>query len=131
MIEGPQDNAMAECALALAMAFFSILVLSLTSMGGEPAKGQGVEVARTEGARTNPDSEPVLVIYHQKRFFDADLAPLDLTTLTDEPAFTLAIDPATPLTEAVDLRAQLPDAAVRVVGLNAAWQRRLNQMDQR
>ena len=50
---GAQDGAMTEVALALAMGFFSILVLTLVSMGGGPGKSPSYEAIRL--VQTAPD----------------------------------------------------------------------------
>ena len=87
-----QNNALVEIALALAMAFFSIMVLAMVSMGvsdNVQNKNNVVEKyikssmklrASSSNDKPSQDIAPSnrldrknLVIYFQKKFFDAEL----------------------------------------------------------
>jgi hypothetical protein len=84
--ESAYGNAMTEIALALAMAFFSIMVLAMISMGvpaseaAKPTTATALAESRTEdapAARLSPEREDVLVVFHDGRFWDRDLNPVD------------------------------------------------------
>lgn len=140
------DTAMTEIALALAMAFFSVLVLALVSMGG----GQNSDTPQTAveilaasfappassdaPAASAVSEEDKLVIYHQSNFFDRDLQPLsdaELQSLSD-PSHTggrviLAIPPDLPLGEAMEVRARISHPDAIVTPLTDDWMARLSQ----
>ncbi len=102
-------NAMTEIALALAMAFFSLMVLTLVSMGAGGTDGAGSVAraasatgpvtarlvaskeadvpARARAARPGKPSETarpddLLVIHWAGRFLDRELRPFDLSRLS-------------------------------------------------
>lgn len=137
------DTAMTEIALALAMAFFAILVLALVSMGaGQPpdtapeTKGDILAAALIppgqEGSATPMESRDVLVVYHHGRFLDRDLAPLSDTALAalsaireGEGRVVLAVPPDLPLGEAMAARGRIGRPDLLVTVLNADWMARL------
>ena len=143
MIHGVQNNAMAEIALALAMGFFSIMVLTLVSMGGGLAPAsetihqhQGVSVSRTD----NPDaahgtneasgsiSPDTLVIDHAGKFLDAALNPVDPTGLADKERIVLGVDETLSMAEAIKAREQIPNGNITVAPLDPRWQTALKEM---
>lgn len=84
---------MTEIALALAMGFFSIMVLTMISMGSgssQTAPGQPTVLKLTPS--TDPDkatvgdaassqSDDLILIFDGDRYFDVDLKPVDPGTL--------------------------------------------------
>ncbi len=134
MQESTQGNAMTEVALALAMGFFSILVLALVSMGaGQPSSDQPQAsaallkpaLARGDGGGTAVSADDRIVIYYKGRFLDPDLKPADLASLPREGRIILAFDPAIPLEEVVGLYGRIDRPDLVVSTLDAAWLARL------
>ena len=80
---GAEDGAMTEVALALAMGFFSILVLTLVSIGGgagETPSYEAIHLVQTapEGPTSVlPTKDDVIVIFDGARYLDTDLNPVD------------------------------------------------------
>lgn len=126
---GAQDGAMTEVALALAMGFFSIMVLTLVSMGGgrgEAPTYQAIRLVQTapDGPATaSPARDDVIVIFDGGRFLDTDLKPLDPATLAADGAhrIVLAVDPAARLADVTAARARIGGANVVVANLDAGW----------
>ena len=87
MTEPGAGNAMTEIALALAMAFFSIMVLTMISMGTglqpkRPAVGAVLAPAaeaENSSAVITPAPEDAILIYYKGRFFDRELKPVEPT----------------------------------------------------
>ena len=133
MVSGP-NNALAEVALALAMGFFSIMVLAMVSMGAgasvakysAPIK-QGVEVslpensAQNDAASTETASEPSILIHYRGRFFNARLEAVSPDTWTPEGQGVLAIEPTLPIAEAMALRDRLKGLNILVTTLDENW----------
>ena len=73
---GAEDGAMTEVALALAMGFFSILVLTLVSMGGgegDAPSFEAIRLVQTAPERPSsvlPEKSDVIVIFDGAGFFD-------------------------------------------------------------
>lgn len=122
-------GALTEIALALAMAFFCILVLTLVSVGN-PADGGSLSTApRLETGGPGAASRPVagdetLVVFHGGRFFDRDGAAVDPAAIPHGPV-VLAVDPALPIDSVLAARAAIGRPAVTVTTLDADWLGRL------
>jgi hypothetical protein len=128
MHDGQHSNAMTEIALALAMAFFSIMVLTMVSMGAglqagtAPATNAGIAVKRSasDSVQGRPlPSEAVLVVHYGGRFFAADLEPLDPAGLAG--TVVLAIEPTLTMVEAIAVRERLDVADLTVTTLDQRW----------
>jgi hypothetical protein len=128
------ENAMTEVALALAMGFFSLMVLTLISMGA----GQNLQstpdvmalappatTANTSSADTAPGND-LIIIFDGKRFLDTKLRPIDPQTVIQSmtgPArrVVLALDPSLPLKEAMAARARVNAPNLVVSSLDKRW----------
>ena len=130
MNTGPQNNAMTEIALALAMGFFSIMVLTLVSMSVEPSAPPTAVQALTlvppanaqAGGALEPDRQDVIVIFDGHQFRDRRLERLDPTTIDPARRVILAIDPAVSIKQALAARARIGNAKLVVSSLDAKWQ---------
>ncbi|NKB60284.1 MAG: hypothetical protein GKS00_28590 [Alphaproteobacteria bacterium] len=133
MHDGSQGNPMAEIALALAMGFFSIMVLTMVSMGTAQQSSQAVAaaiLAPSTSARgaVDVETQDTVVVYHQGRYFDAQLKPVDPATLAPAGRLILAIDPALPLGEAMTARTRLAADDLIVSTLDPDWLRALKEV---
>ena len=121
---------MAEIALALAMGFFSIMVLTLISMGAAPQSGKAVASAilapsTADRNATELDAGDTVIVYYDGRFLDTQLKPVDPATVKPSGRLILAIDPGLPLGEAMTARARFADRDLVVSTLNGDWLRAL------
>jgi hypothetical protein len=140
--DGLENNAMAEIAFALAMGFFSILVLTLVSVGSGLTVGPtGSSAARLSvspaapiesagPASEGPLAAPVLqadnlVIYYAGQFFDVALRPVDPKRQSARPGLVLAFDPALPLVETIRAREKISAPDLMVTVLDQRWLDRL------
>lgn len=141
MGDGSHNNAMAECALALAMAFFSIMVLTMVSMGagaetdrtGTPPSGERISIrpstpsdaprpARQDGERAT------VIVHYGGRFYDVRLAPLVPGAIPAQGPAILAIDPALSMAEAIAVRRQIANPDLTVTTLDRRWLEALKEM---
>lgn len=126
-IPGAEDGAMTEVALALAMGFFSILVLTLVSMGGgESPSYQAVHLVQTSSERTAsvlPEIDDLIVIFDGERYLDTDLNPLDPASVTTdgEQRIVLAIDPSVRLADVMAARSRIAVSNLVIANLDARW----------
>ena len=121
-------NPMAEIALALSMAFFSVLVLALVSMraGAAPeAIGEGLDL-RPAAAAGEAAAPETLLIHWQDHLYDTDLRPVDPAGLAAGP-LVLAVAPDLPVAEAVALRARFAGRELTVTALDGRWLTRLKE----
>lgn len=127
-------NAMTEIALALAMAFFSIMVLTMISMGVGPADSPPsaaaavVAPAKPEtapAAAIVPQGEDRVVVYYAGHYMNRDLAPVDPAGLRGPGRVILALDPALPMSEALAARGRINVENLVVSVLDDRWLNRL------
>ena len=124
---GAEDGAMTEVALALAMAFFSILVLTLVSMGGgETPSYQAIYLVQTSSDRPAsvlPADDDVIVIFDGERYLDTDLNPLDPASVTADGGrrIVLAIDPSVRLADVMAARSRIAVSNLVIANLDDRW----------
>jgi len=132
---GTQDNAMTEVALALAMGFFSILVLTMVSMGAGSAEDAAstpatvILVPSNQGASSEqaPRDEDTIIVYHQHRFFDAGLTPVDPQTIHTEGRVVLVLGRDLPMSEVMAAHAQISAPNLVVSTYDDRWEDALKQ----
>lgn len=135
-----QSNPMTEIALALAMAFFSIMVLAMLSMGsvmqarsaGGPGFEEGIRLsilatAGNAAASAEPVAADALIIHWRGRFYDGALEPVDPAALPGSGRRVLAIAPDLSISEAMDVRERIATADLKVTTLDARWMQTLEE----
>lgn len=132
------SNPLAEVALALAMGFFSIMVLAMVSMAAGPLTGPikdagaahsplAAELRMAEAKSDQPVAaiaDQRIVIFHQGVYLNPDLTPFNPASVTSEP-LVLAVDPQTSVSASMAARAGLGGGAVTMTVLDPAWMARL------
>ena len=137
MSESYYSNALVEISLALAMAFFSIMVLTMVSMGtgfqavpdAPPLAFEAITVAPAASPSSESlESDALVIVYHQGRFYDADLTPIDPRLITGQTRVVLALAPSLTMTEAIALREEIVAKDVIITTLSEDWLRTLKEM---
>ncbi|MEC8642441.1 MAG: hypothetical protein VXZ67_06000 [Pseudomonadota bacterium] len=128
-------NPLAEVALALAMAFFSLMILMLFAMVNAP-EADGTEAApatiemTTEPAPENSDDlERQLVIFSESGFFDKDMNRLDPAAIDPEQPVILAVSHQMPISRITGFQREFPHLKVEIAELTPDWQSRIAAMD--
>ena len=141
-----QNNALVEIALALAMAFFSIMVLAMVSMGVSGkvhnqdktvekyfqssiklrASSSNDKSSHSISASDQIDRKS-LIIYFQNKFFDAELIEIPKHKLIKSKIKVVAVDPSIPTAEALKVRKMFGSNPVVVTLLNKVWLKRLQE----
>jgi len=138
MADSSYGNAMTEIALALAMAFFSIMVLTMVSMSATPekiSKDQNqptINLANSDPNNTQKPTAPTkrkLVIFWNGQFMDQQLSPLELGSLKSSKKIVLAMPPNLPMADALAARAQLEGVDILVSVLDERWLGRMAKFD--
>ena len=138
MADSSYGNAMTEIALALAMAFFSIMVLTMVSMSATPekiSKDQAqptINLANSNTSNNQNAAAPTkrkLVVFWNGQFMDQQLNLLELSSLKSSKKIVLAMPPNLPMTEALAARARLEGANIVVSVLDKRWLERLAKFD--
>lgn len=142
MSDTTQTNAMAEIALALAMGFFSIMVLTMVSMGsGMVSQGaknlqdDPISIAKTAD-KTAPSQDKGLgknvapedlIIFHKGTFYDNRLIPVSVSSLNTRPKVILAVAPDLAMSKTMQARHQITSKDITVVILNESWLQALKE----
>ena len=137
MHDSSQGNAMTEIALALAMGFFSIMVLTMVSMGagaGTAPPAASVILAppaerENQAGLIEPRTGDLIVVYHEGHFFDRSLRSVDPSAINASGRVVLALDPALPMGEALTARSLVHAENLIVSTLNEQWIKTLKEMD--
>jgi hypothetical protein len=120
-------NPLAEVALALSMAFFSLMILMLFSVTQKPdvaGLAASVEIQSSQAESEKQELEQTLVIYHDGQFLGVDLKAISIEQLGNKPVL-LAIDPDANLHDILMVTQQFSDADLQVTTLNQEWKSRL------
>lgn len=131
---GTHDNAMTEVALALAMGFFSIMVLTLISMGSGTSEAPVFDAfpivasSTSSAAATHHEETDRIVIFDGARFLDTDLQPVSPETLSAQPGdrVVLAVAPGLTFAQVETARQQIEVRDLVVTTLNDTWQSALD-----
>jgi len=146
MVGSDSGNAMTEIALALAMAFFAIMILTMVSMGGKGSTGaadQSAAETRSEanfppdGLRLLPSEKQAvavqngkdarvmkphrLIIFSGGRFLDDKLQSLDATKIAAMSQPVLAVPPELSMAEVMAAKGRLAMPGLTVTTLNRHW----------
>jgi len=143
-----QESAMTEVALALAMGFFSLMILTLISMGVETGTADPQKIQKalaldiianksaTGSAAIEPDAKDIILIFDGTSYRDAKLNIVSPAAITDEAnagghRVILAVDPALSFEAALAAREKLQVANLVVSSYSAEWRDRLRQNGRR
>ncbi|MBT3331935.1 MAG: hypothetical protein HN394_10540 [Rhodospirillaceae bacterium] len=138
MTGNDSGNAMTEIALALAMAFFAIMILTMVSMGGQagattPTKAKLPAddlhlVPSSEhqtGTQVANDARAVaprqLIIFSEGRFLDEQLQPLETAVMAAMAQPVMAVPPNLSLAEVMAVKGRLALANLTITTLTQAW----------
>ena len=127
-----QENAMTEIALAMAMGFFSIMILTMISMGMPTSKNlsetrNSISLTKLLSSKAQSgnagvmSNEDVLVVFDGEHYRDRQLNVVEPSKIAGTHRIILALTPELSLSRA--LRAQSPfrEKRVFVTTLNPAW----------
>ena len=127
-------NPLAEVALALAMAFFSLMILMLFAMVNAPtiddmnAEPTTVEMDANPRDQANNEDERQLVIYSTAGFFDEQLNRLNPAEIDPTIPVILAVSDQMAISRITSFQRQYPDLKLEIAELTPEWQARIASM---
>ena len=127
-------NPLAEVALALAMAFFSLMILMLFAMVNAPkADATDVGPATMEMAVESRDPPPDteerhLVIFKDGGFFDENLNRLDPAAIDPAQPVILAVSQQMPILRITGFQRRYPSLTIEIAELTPDWEERIAGM---
>ena len=139
MSEHNDTHAMTEVALALAMAFFSVMVVAMVGMSVGPATANSVEtkapaISSDESVRLvasrdfgqslaekSQNHSVNWIMFNEGKFFDSKGRQIDPGMITTDAPTVLAVAPNLAIEEMLDLVQQFSGADLRITALNREW----------
>ena len=127
-------NPLAEVALALAMAFFSLMILMLFAMVNAPktdspqASPAKVDMALDPLDQPHGGNDRQLVIYTNAGFFDEQLNSLDPAGVDPARPVILAVSDQMPISRIIGFQRDYPGLKVEIAELTPDWQARITGM---
>jgi len=124
-------NPLAEVALALAMAFFSLMILMLFAMVNAPqtdgtaTAAATVEITTDKSTEATDDRERQLIIYTEDGLFDSTLSRIDPASIDRQHPVILAVSDRMPISSLTSFQRQHPDLTLEIAELTPDWQARL------
>ena len=124
-------NPLAEVALALAMAFFSLMILMLFAMVNAPKTDSTqvspatVDMALDPRDQAHGEDDRQLVIYTADGFFDEQLNRLDPAAVDPARPVILAVSEQMPISRITGFQRQYPDLKLEIAELTPEWQARI------
>ena len=129
-------NPLAEVALALAMAFFSLMILMLFAMVNAPKTDSTqvspatVDMALDPRDQAHGEDDRQLVIYTAAGYFDKQLNRLDPAAIDPAQPVVLAVSEQMPISRITGFQRQYPDLRLEIAELTPDWQARIASMGQ-
>lgn len=134
MTGNAQENAMTEIALAMAMGFFSVMVLTAMSMGIGTLNAKAISTAliadseaRSSASADRLSDKDVLVVYDGTQLLGRDLAPIDPSAIDASKRVVLAVDPGLSMSETMRARRLIASPRLVITTLDANWRRALRE----
>ncbi|MGJ8691271.1 MAG: hypothetical protein ACSHW0_02175 [Thalassotalea sp.] len=137
------SQAMIEVALALSMAFFSLLILVLVTMKLPELTdivGDNLDVvinsntenlehsAKQKAIQQDKQQQPLYAFYHHNQFYDQQLLKLDIKTLAPNKTLILAVPENLTLHELLQLKQQINHPNASITNLSQDWITALEQL---
>lgn len=138
------SQAMTEVALGLSMAFFSLLILALFSIGLPEQAQQAQSVSKTdellklsansEKSKTNnhfENDQKQVAFYFNGQFYDEQLNRLSIekfARINSQKPLILAVQDNLPLLQIMAVRKQINHPNLAITMLNQDWQKQLEKM---
>ena len=143
MSPGSENNALVEISLALSMAFFSLMVLTMVSMGATQVQKKTIVTFSTKGLSIK-NADPTLAenssvsnaqavkpgklaIYFRNQLYDAGLNPLAEHQLQSQKFKFLAVAPDLSMRQAISVRDRFGGDGLIVTTLDNAWLKSLKE----
>jgi hypothetical protein len=134
MTDSHANNALTEIALALATAFFSIMILAMISMGAglqadaKVSKAVVDMVLSENGVRADTESNaarreqpPTFIFFYRGDFYGSDLTRVDPQSFSSPGPIVLAIDPNLSMEAALQARATFSRNDITVTAFSEHW----------
>ena len=119
------NNPLTEVALALSMAFFSIMVLSIFVLSQKDIKSKSKDEVSINSSSKITDKENnkrLFIFYFRNNFYNQNFKRLKLEDIIQENnKYTLAVSPEISVKELFEVKNSLKNVDVKITQQNKAW----------
>ena len=119
-------NPLAEVALALAMAFFSLMVLTLFAVVHQPETAIVDSMVLQKSAEEVSSEPPKLVLLNKNGLFDEMLRPINADDLPVGKPITLGVQADITMSEMMRFKQAHPSLDLKISELTSEWTDLLN-----
>ena len=125
-------NPLTEVALALSMAFFAIMVLTIFALSQKQLKSnESDKISMNSKSTINKDKKRTLVFYHNKNFYDQNLKIWRLENKNqdkDADRYTLAVPTKMSVKELFEIKKIFQGLDLQVTEQNQQWNEALENI---
>ena len=126
---GDSENPLTEVALALSMAFFSLMVLMLFAITNTPnsSNQQTVEVQNSVEAEAKKEESSTYLIFYKGEYFNELLEPTNPAEQDPAKPLLLAVTPELDISSMMNAMQKITHPHPEVIILSQKWQKALNR----
>ena len=125
---GDSENPLTEVALALSMAFFSLMVLMLFAITNTPnsSNRQALEIQTSAESEAKKES-PTYLIFYKGEYFNELLEPTNPAEQDPAKPLLLAVTPELDISSMMNAMQKITHPHPEVIILSQKWQQALNK----
>ncbi len=124
------NNPLTEVALALSMAFFSIMVLSIFALSQKDNKtlvNEKNSINATSSEKTNTKKNRTIIFYFNNNFYDKNFQKWNLENHSKNPdGYTLAVPSQISVKELFEIKNNIKNLDIKITQQNKEWNDALN-----
>ena len=127
------NNPLTEVALALSMAFFSIMVLTIFALSHKSktvttTSNEKISVTSTSSAKTKQNKNRSIIFYFEDNFYNKNFKKWDFNRQTLNPnGYTVAVPSEISVKKLFEIRQELKELDIKITQQNKKWNDALNK----
>jgi hypothetical protein len=124
------NNPLTEVALALSMAFFSIMVLSIFALSQKDNKklvNENLSINASSSQKINPKKNRIIIFYFNNNFYDKNFQKWNLDNNSKNPdGYTLAVPSEISVKKLFEIKNNIKNLDIKITQQNKEWNDALN-----
>ena len=124
------NNPLTEVALALSMAFFSIMVLSIFALSQKDNKtlvNEKISINATSSEKENKKKNRTIIFYFNNNFYDKNFQKWNLDNNSKNPdGYTLAVPSEISVKKLFEIKNNIKNLDIKITQQNKEWNDALN-----
>ena len=125
------NNPLTEVALALSMAFFSIMVLTIFALSQKSkttSSNEKISVTSTSSAKTKQNKNRSIIFYFEDNFYNEKFKKWDFKRQISDPnGYTVAVPSELSVKKLFEIRQALKELDIKITQQNKKWSDALNK----